>query len=918
MKYLFILFILGLAVSIHAQTYSLSGRVFDEKGKPQSFSTAVLLNSVDSTLEFYAITNTQGEFVITNAKKGDYLLQIAFMGFETIYKPVHVPLEKGSSLGTFVMKEKEVELGEVTVEGDYVPLSIKKDTIEFNAKAFKTKPGAVAEDLLKKLPGINVDRAGNIKAMGKDVSKVLVDGKEFFGNDPKVATKNLPADAINKVQLYDKKSDESEFTGIDDGVRDKTLNIKLKEDKKNAIFGDVTAGYGTNEHYQGSAKAYKFTKNNQLAALGMINNINQFGFSFGDYLNFNGGIASMMHGGGSAKIEITNDNSFPVNFGQPVTGLTTSGGGGINYSHSKDENNRVFISYLGNGADKDLIRSTKTESYTQQGNYLQNDSLLENRQNFVHRVNFGLRNRLDSSQNIIINGGLTYSLGNTNSNSFSESLLDASMVNTLSNLNQSDKSGLTANFSGTYQKTLSQKRTALKLSVYGSYSKSIDNTNFSNSLWTLDGGMQPVDNQFLDNTTNELSYSVKTGITQKIGKYYYIEPQVYLGTSDENLDRIRGNLALSDEVISSLSPNFEKKYQWIRPGINLKRNTDKTQLNIGLRAERGQMNSKLWDEDVNQTSFWYFTPRLSCEYEYKTGRRLNFFYSSSVNTPSSNQLLPVVNNINPLSEFYGNPDLKPEYAHSANLQWWIFDQFSFTSLMLSLNGTYTVDKINWKSSVDENLIQSSTLINVNDDYRASANVDFSTPIKKLGLKVDLSIEESWNKGINYINDIENENTNLSHRFSLSFENRKKKKWDVVTGAGVTLQNSWYSVQNSLNNHYFDFSWFGEIRFNPSDSWNFEVIADVTNYNDLGFDKSIQVPLLSAEISYHFLKNKRAQLSLNGYDLLNQNTGVQRLNELNYLRVIQSNSIGRYVMLSFKFRLNKFGGNGNGIEVKMKR
>ncbi|NJO90796.1 MAG: outer membrane beta-barrel protein [Chloroflexia bacterium] len=536
----------------------------------------------------------------------------------------------------------------------------------------------------------------------------------------------------------------------------------------------------------------------------------------------------------------------------------------------------------------------------------------------MHRVNFGLRNRLDSTQNIIINGGLSYSLGNTNSNSFSESLLDASMINTLSNLNQSDKSGLLANFNGTYQKMLNQKQTVLKLSGYGSYSKSINNTNFINSLWTLDNGAQPVDNQFLDNTTDELSYSVKVGMTQKIGKYYYIEPQVHLGTSDENLDRVRGNLALSDEVISSLSPNFEKKYQWIRPGISLKRNTDKTQFNVGLQAEIGELNSKLWGEDINQTNFLYFTPRLSYEYEYKTGRRLNFFYNSSVTTPTSDQLLPVVNSINPLSAFYGNPDLKPEYAHTANLQWWIFDQFSFTSLMLSLNGSYTMDKINWKSSVDQQLIQSSTLANVTDDYQASANVDFSTPIKKLGLKVDMSIEERWNQGINYINDIENENTNLSHRFSLSFENRKKKKWDVVTGAAITLQNSWYSVQNTLNNQYFDFSWFGELRFNPNDSWNFEVVADVTNYNDLGFNKSVQVPLLSAEISYHFLKNKRGQLSLNGYDLLNQNTGIQRLNELNYLRVIQSNSIGRYVMLSFKFRLNKFGGNGNGIEVKMKR
>jgi len=918
MKYLFLILTLGLAISVYGQNYSLKGRVFDETGKPQSFSTAVLLSPIDSTLEFYAITNNQGEFVIKNAKKGPYLLQIAFLGFETIYKQVSLPLENGTELGTFVMKAADVALGEVTVEGDYVPLSIKKDTIEFNAKAFKTKPDAVAEDLLKKLPGINVDRAGNIKAMGEDVTKLLVDGKEFFGNDPKVATKNLPANAINKVQLYDKKSDESEFTGVDDGVRDKTLNIKLKEDKKNALFGDVTAGYGTNEHYQGSAKAYKFSENNQFAALGMINNINQFGFSLGDYINFTGGIANMMHGGGSARIRITEDNNFPVNFGQPVTGLTTSGAGGINYSHSKDKNNRVYMSYLANGADKDLERTTNTQSYTHQGNYLQNDSLLENRKDFTHRINFGLRNRLDSSQNIIINGGFSYSLGSTNSNNFSKSLVDELLVNTLNNLNLSDKSNLSANLNGTYQKMINEKRTILKFSVYGSYSKAIDNKQFTNLLWTMDSGEQALNNQFQDNITNEISYSVKPTITQKIGKYYYIEPLIHLGNTTQSLDRIRGDLMLNDEIISSLSPSFEKKYQWIRPGFNLKRNSEKSQFSVGLQMEIGRMSSTLWDESINETNFWYFIPRLSYEYSYKTGRRLNLTYSSAVNTPTSDQLLPVVNNINPLSEFYGNPGLKPEYYHNANIQWWIFDQFSFTSLMLSLSGTYTVDKINWRSTVDENLIQSSTLTNVNDDYRATANIDFSTPIKKLGIKAELSIEESWNQGISYVNNIENENTNLSHRFSLSFENRKKKKWDVITGAGITLQNSQYSVQSSLNKQYFDFSWFGEIRFNPNDSWNFEIIADVTNYTDLGFDESIQVPLLSAEISYHFPKNKRAQISLNGYDLLNQNTGVQRINELNYLRVIRSNTIGRYVMLSFKYRLNKFGGNGSGIDIKMKR
>jgi len=918
MRIFLVVFVLFFGLSVSGQTYSVNGNVFDEKGQPMKYSTAVLLNPQDSTLEFYAITNSQGQFELKNVKKGKFLLQIAFLGFQSIYKEVSVPLADGSNIGTFVMNAIDIKLGEVTVSGDYVPLRIKKDTIEFNANAFKTKEDAVVEDLLKKLPGVKVDRAGNIKAMGEDVNKLLVDGKEFFGNDPKVATKNIPANAVDKVQLYNKKSDESEFTGVDDGVRNKTINLLLKENKKNAVFGDVVTGYGTADHYKASAKAYRFSKNKQFAALGMINNINQFGFSFGDYINFTGGIANMMHGGGSAKIKITSDNSFPVNFGQPVIGLTTSGAGGINYSQSKDANNRFFISYLANGSNKDLDKITNTRNYTKQGAYSQLDTLGENTSNYLHQLNFGLRNRIDSSQNIIVNGGLSYTYGTTNSLNYSKRIVDDALINALNNNTINDVARFSGNVSGTYQKIINNNRTILKLSAYGSYSNETDNYQFDNGLWSSETGWLPSDNQYQNNKTDNINYSAKASLTQKLGKHYFLEPFVQLGNTIETLNRIRGILVVENEVIDSLSPEFEKNYQWIRPGINIKRNTEKTQFTLGLQMESGKLNTKLWEAAKAETKLLYFTPRLSYEYEYKTGRRLAIFYESEVNTPTTNQLLPVLNTINPLSTYYGNPDLKPEYSHDFNIQWLIFDQFSFTSLMISMNGNYIHNKINWKSTINENLEQSSTLVNVSNEYSTRANIDFSTPIKKLGIKIDFSVEESWNQGTGFINDVENKTTNFSHRFSLSVENRKKKKWDLITGAGVTLRNSSWSLQSSLNKQYFDVSWFGEIRYNPTEHWNFELTADITDYTDLGFDASVQIPLIGAEINYNFMKNNRAMLSLNAFDLLNQNTGIERLTELNYLRVIQSSIIGRYVILSLKFRLNKFGDSGNGIDIKMKR
>jgi hypothetical protein len=248
--------------------------------------------------------------------------------------------------------------------------------------------------------------------------------------------------------------------------------------------------------------------------------------------------------------------------------------------------------------------------------------------------------------------------------------------------------------------------------------------------------------------------------------------------------------------------------------------------------------------------------------------------------------------------------------------WLIFDQFSFTSLMMALSGDYTSNKINWSSIVTENLVQVNTLTNVDWDYRARFNLDFSIPIRKLGVKINLDAEEQWNRGLNLVNDVTNIYSTMSQHYSLSADNRKKKKWDVESGIGVTITNTWYDIQESLNNRYFDISWFADLNFTPSDKWNLGASADITSYSDLGFDESIQVPLLRAEVSYYFLAGNRGVITLSGHDLLDRNQNIQRISELNYLRETRSNTMGRYVMLTFKYRLNKIA-RGGGLEVDLK-
>jgi hypothetical protein len=266
----------------------------------------------------------------------------------------------------------------------------------------------------------------------------------------------------------------------------------------------------------------------------------------------------------------------------------------------------------------------------------------------------------------------------------------------------------------------------------------------------------------------------------------------------------------------------------------------------------------------------------------------------------------------------GNRDLKPELQSNLSLNWWIFDQFSFTTLLTNISGAYTKDKINWDRSIDENLMQTLSLVNVPDDYRVTGSIDFSTPIRKLGLKFNTNIEEVWNRGKSLINTAENTYTSLTQRFSASIENRKKTKADVIIGAVYQTTGAEYSIQKSMDTKYSTFSYYADLQYNPNKHWNFQIKTDIANYSADNFNDAVKIPLIGTEISYNFLKNTRGTLTLRGTDLLDRNTGVERVSELNFLREKRSNMLGRFFMISFKYRLNKFGDTPGGIDIKVNR
>lgn len=907
-RIIFILLLSGLAARVFPQTSAIKGNIIDESAEPIGYASVLLLNPADSTMAFFGVTNEQGLYEIKGIRNGKYLFQVAFIGQQTVYREVTIPLSGGESMGSVIMKSKPITLGEVIVTEEYVPMRFKSGTIEFNTAAYLTKPDAVVEDLIKKLPGMEVDRAGNIKVMGEDVEKILVDGKEFFGTDVKLATRNVPADALKKIQVYDKRSDESEFTGIDDGTRDKTINLLLKDDKKDAVFGEMLAGGETGSYYQGSGKVYKFTKENQFAALGMINNINQFGFSFRDYVDFTGGTQGA--GGHDEAVQVRlptgAGSNFPINFGQPVNGLSTSGAGGLNFSRQYKKDSRVFMSYIANGSERDLEQATLKQNFTDLDSYIEEDNLNENKLDIAQRLNFGMRNRIDSTQNIIINGSAAMSYGNTASTQLMK-VFDAEFIkNSVSTLKSEKDRQLLGNFSGSYQKLIDRGNTVYRLSSEASFIQDKGNRLLTNDMFFFNPESLVTNSQLQDNLTQLSNISVNSSVMKKIGKYLYLEHELKAGVQSESLNRTQVSPVADNERIDSLSPYFTRQYEWFRPEMRFIRNTPKSQLTLAMQMELGKTDNSLDEDNLTGDNHFYFIPGLSWEYEYRTGRRLRLYYQTGVNVPTINQLLPVVNNSNPLMISWGNRYLKPERSYNLMVNWWIFDQYSFTSFMTALSATYIKEKINWDRRLDDDFKQSMTLLNVPDDYRVQSKSDFSTPIRKLGIKINTNIEETLNRGFSYVNGVENINTNFSQRVSLSIENRKKTSWDIIIGGAFRMSDARFSIRKSLDNTYSDLSCFTEVRYNPNKHWNFQYKTDITNFNSQSFKKAITIPLIGAEISYYFLKDNRGALTLQGIDLLNRNTGIERTNELNFLQEQRSNMLGRFFMFSFKYRLNKFG------------
>ena len=932
-KYSLVLLSVVISLNVSTAQIKLKGTVIDSSTAPLIAATVVLLQPADSVMVSFAITDNQGGFVLNKIDPGQYYLQITYIGYGNFRQDITIdpePFEQ--DLGTIFLSPKNTLLEQVVVKGEHVPIVIKKDTIEYNADAFKVKQNAMVEDLLKRLPGVDVERDGTIKAQGEDVENVLVDGKEFFGKDPKIATQNLPADVVDKVQVFDKKSEMAEFSGIDDGNEEKTINLALKEDKKQGYFGNIKGGFGTedfnqisgNERYQGKLSINRFDHRLQFSLLGMANNVNDEGFSFNDYINFMGGWQNFMSGG-KMNIEIDSRGGIPFGYAESP-GITHTAAGGLNFNYDFNDKTEWQSSYFINRIENNTIQSISSQNLAGDKTFSQLEDSNRDNTNLNHRLNTTLRYKGDSTIQMTWINRLSFNTRDFQSISGAETF---NIDNQLENKSAIEFMEDGEQFSWTSDLTIRKRLNKPGRILTGNVSLTLgnaDNIAFVDNKTDLflDGNPHFTERVLQDQISDDqqTQYGIRLSFTEPIGNKTYLS--LILNRNNYRNERLRDYYDLDPSVPSSrtynsfLSNQYVRDYIYNSVGSNFKINRKKFKFNGGISLQLSELKGDILSENEQlEKNFTYFLPSFSIDYDFETSKNLNFSYRTRIQEPSLDQLQPLVNNSNPLYIYQGNPDLKPEYVHETNLHLVIFDQFSFTSFFANLRNSYTRNRIVDKNTIDESFRQIVTPINVDHDWNTNLYANFSTPLRFIKSKISVDANTNYNRGILFINELENNTNRWTNNITLTLENRKKEVVDAAIGTSLGTNSVSYSESEAFNQSYFDQTYFTDLSLYLPNSWVLESSFDYTRYSEETFGDQDDQAIWKASLSKSFLSKDQATLELSVFDILNQNQGINRSNSGNYIQESRTNVLGRYVMLSFNYRLAQFGALG-GMEVHHKR
>lgn len=922
----FLLFIPTILIA--QKNISIKGVVFDTASKKGlSFATVSLVNAKDSTLINFTRADSTGSFVLKQVSKGNYLLSTSYVGFAPVWKGITVTDEVELNVGKVMMTDL-ANSSAVTVQAKRPPVVINGDTLEFNSENFKTQPNAVVEDLLKRLPGVTVDADGTVRVNGQRVNRVFVNGKDFFNGDPKMATKNLDADAVDKVQVFDKKSDRSEFTGIDDGNSQKAINLKLKKDRDNAIFGKVAAGAGNNERYDAQTNLNKFKGDKQISLIGMGNNVNKQGFSMSDILNFSGELRNGMRNGGGMVIRTQSDDQggLPITgLGQNQQGIATTIAGGLNYNNKLGKKTDINASITASDVDLKTDRATERQYITPGNNFNYAATSNSNKKVQQQRLNMSIDHKIDSFTSLKITPVLTLQQQRNKNYTSSNSITTTKqLLNDGYNNSTTKSDGFNLTNDVLFRKKFRKKGRTLSFSGNMNLNNS-DQTgtlNTKNTFYTA--GLPAKDsllNQINSTDANTNSFGGNITYTEPVDKRSLIEFSGFynstIGKSDRKTFDYNGNSGKHDALNSLLSNSFESNYNYSGGSINYRTNRKKVSIGAGASLQLAELTSKNISNNNNiQQSFTDVLPNANIQYKFSNYKSLTLNYTTSTQQPSTAQLQPLQNVADLLNVYEGNPDLKRSYSHNINLNFFTADPatrqnfFAFAAFGITQNAIVNADVFS------SNGARKSTPVNVNGTTFLFGNINYGFPIKKLKLRADVSVGLNATKNFGIINGQTNTINNTAINPSIALSYFKDNIIDIQASANLRFNKATYSLQQQLNSNFITQIYSTEVT-------NYLPLGLVLN-NNLNYTINsgradgfnTEVPFWNASLAKGFLKNKRMEAKITVFDILNRNIGVSRNANQNYIEDIRYNVLQRYFLLTFTYRLHKAAASsGPSVVVK---
>lgn len=906
-----------------AKAQNITGKLHDEtENKNVPYAVVAVLKPVDSILVKFSRTNSDGNFELTNIPPGKYILMITHPRYADYVDDVTITND-GLQLNKVNFIPRSKLLQEVFIRNGG-SIKIKGDTISYMADSFKVSANANVEELLKKLPGIQVDKNGEIKAMGEKVEKVLVDGEEFFGDDPGMAVKNLRADAVKEVQVFDKKSEQAEFTGIDDGQTKKTINLKLKEDKKKGYFGKVDVAGGPQKsidnRYNTNLMFNAFKGKRKISAFILNGNTGQDGLSWQDSEKYGSerddvsvsmddeGVTMWQWSGGSSDDEpwINTENGFIIN-----------NNAGLHYSNKWNDKITLTLSPKYNRQQYNNLQTTYNQRRTAPDtllNYYETKNQDINRRNFKNSLTYDMKFDSSNSMKITLKANFYHTESAEVTEGETKNDASKALINTILNdeRKEIDKNALTASiiFRHKFKK---QRRTFALNTDYNRLKTDANNFLKSDNEYysggTLDSSI--IKDQMFDiaKLTNKLT--TKATYTEPLGKKFSMELGYEFSYSSGSNDRTTYNYsAVSgkyDQVVDTLSNNFDQLITVNKPSLKISYNFKKIKFSFGSGFGITAFDFKdLTMSKEYKRNYTNAFPAANINYTYKPNHNLNFSYNGNTAQPSLNQLQPLRNNDDNNNQYIGNPDLKQSFTHSFNLRhnsynfikdMWMYQSINVRSTMNSIKNNYIIN-----SSTGKSIIQP---INTNGDLSMNFWGGIGMKIKKLGMNVNFGPNFNYNRYAEVLNGVTSFSKTFNGGINFWMNKSKDKKYDISFSNDFNYNTNRTTLNPVVNNFFTN-----TITLNTTVYYK-KVWSITSDYNFFARQKTVQFQdnltnhIWNARLQKTFKDNEFTAYVL-VRDILNQNIGIERNFSGFNTTEVTNQRLKRYFMVGFAWDFKNAG------------